>query len=123
MDLCGGPAGQMLCREEEEEGGVQEAVSDRRGPLTDKWATRPEGEPPGADFSSSTVCDGSRHHNSAVMGRPCLFIWRSKWSERGVSTVASPRRAQLINWSAHTSGSPLIQIWPSAGMMDATGLV
>lgn len=122
MDLCGGPAGQMLSREEEE-GGVQEAVSDRRGPLTDKWATRPEGEPPGADFSSSTVCDGSRHHNCAVMGRPRLSIRRSKWSERRVHTVTSPRRAQLINWSARTSGSPLIQIWASASMMDATGLV
>lgn len=77
MDLCGGPAGQMLSREEEE-GGVQDAVSDRRGPLTDKWATRPEGEPPGADFSSSTVCDGSQHHNYGIMGRPRLFIRRSK---------------------------------------------
>lgn len=122
MDLCGGPAGQMLIREEEE-GGVQEAVSDRRGPLTDKWATRPEGEPPGADFSSSTVCDGSQHCNYGVMVRPRLFIRRSKWSECGVRTVASPRRAQLINWLARTSGSPLIQIWASAGMMDATGLV
>lgn len=122
MDLCGGPAGQMLSREEEE-GGVHEAVSDRRGPLTDKWATRPEGEPPGADFGSSTVCDGSWRHNYGVMGRPRLFIRRSKWSERGVRAAASPRQAQLINWSARTSGSPLIQIWASAGMMDATGLV
>lgn len=122
MDLCGGPAGQMLSREEEE-GGVQDAVSDRRGPLTDKWATRPEGEPPGADCSGCTVCGGSRHRNYGVMGRPRLFIRRPKWSERGVRTVASPRRAQLINWSARTSGSPLIQIWASAGMMDATGLV
>lgn len=53
MDLCVGPVGQMLRRGEK----VQELMSDRRGPLTDKWrdSPRPEGSRRSCATSTASV--------------------------------------------------------------------
>lgn len=117
MDLCVGPVGQMLSREEGGEGARARVGQTRTTYWQVARLAAAGGKPPVLrNFHSFSLCDGSWHHNDVIIGRPHLFIqlWATKmewagslWAPR---TGASPRWVALINWFADTSGHCLFKI-------------